>query len=262
MNKTYELLEGLLADAEKLDYNKNSDLDKIRKRAEMIVKKAFGKETEYVDKLTKIRFSPSITYSGMSPSVYYSSFQNGKNQLVNLINVMLEDLSLSEIINTEDNLLKTNPLLLKNIFIVHGHNEEMKQSTARFLEKVGLTPIILHERPNKGRTIIEKFTDYSDVNFAVILLSADDVAFPKTESIENAKFRARQNVILELGFFLGKIGRENVVVLHEQVENLEIPSDYQGILYVPYDNSGNWKLSIAKELKAIGYEIDGNKLLE
>ena len=138
----------------------------------------------------------------------------------------------------------------------------MKQSSARFLEKIDLRPIILHEQPNKGKTIIEKFNDYSNVSFAIVLLSADDVAFSKNEKVENASFRARQNVIFELGFFIGKIGRECVVVLHEQVDNFEIPSDYQGVLYIPYDNSGNWKLSVAKELKAIGYKIDGNKLLE
>jgi predicted nucleotide-binding protein len=138
----------------------------------------------------------------------------------------------------------------------------MKQSSARFIEKIDLKPIILHEQANKGKTIIEKFTDYSNVSFAVVLLSADDIAYNKNDKFENASFRARQNVIFELGFFIGKIGRESVVVLHEMVENFEIPSDYNGVLYIPYDSSGNWKLSIAKELKAIGYKIDGNKLLE
>ena len=263
MNKqSYKLLESLLTDSDNLTY-KDGKLDITKKRAEMIVKKVFGTETDYVKKLNKIRYSPSIVFSGMDGSLYNSSFQYGKEQLVNLINVMLEDVSLSMSFKDENVGAKEQVgELSANIFLVHGHNEEMKQSTARFIEKIGLKPIILHEQPNRGRTIIEKFTDYSDVGFAIILLSADDVAFKKSENVKSGKFRARQNVILELGFFLGKIGRENVLVLHEQADNFEIPSDYQGVLYEPYDTGGNWKLSIAKELKASGYNIDGNKLLE
>jgi len=259
-NKT-TLLKSLLSEAEALSYNDNN-LDKIIKRADMLVKKIFGITSDYIEKLKKIRFSPSIAWSGMSDSIYYNSFNSGKSELINLINVMLEDLSLTEFIELPPATESKNSILSENIFIVHGHNEEMKQSSARFLEKIDLKPVILHEQANKGKTIIEKFTDFSNVSFAIVLLSADDIAFNKNEKSEQAKFRARQNVILELGFFLGKIGRENVVVLHEQVENFEIPSDYQGVLYIPYDPNGNWKLSVAKELKAVGFKIDGNKLLE
>ena len=263
MNKqSYDLLESLLKEAQELEY-KDGKLDKTTKRAEMIAKKVFGANTEYVDKLNAIRYSPSIVFSGMDRSIYNSHFQSGKQQLVNIISVMMEDISLSmpdEISNTST--IEQPENKSSSIFLVHGHNEEMKQATARFIEKIGLKPIILHEQPNRGRTIIEKFTDYANVGFAVVLLSADDVAFEKSENIKSGKLRARQNVILELGFFLGKIGRQNVLVLHEQVENFEIPSDYQGVLYEPYDLNGNWKLAIAKELKASGYKIDGNKLLE
>ena len=263
MKNKIELLQTLKADAEKLNYD-DKNLDKVLERAEMLVKKIFGIKTEYVKKINSIDFYPSIVVSGMDRGVYHKRFEGGKKELLNLINVMLEDLSLGEILENSDIKTEVDKIqtLSDKIFIVHGHNEEMKQSSARFLEKIDLKPIILHEQPNKGRTIIEKFSDYSDVSFAVILISADDVAYAKNDKIENANFRARQNVILELGFFLGKIGRENVVVIYEDGENIEIPSDYQGVLYVPYDKNGNWKLAIAKELKAIGYKIDGNKLLE
>jgi predicted nucleotide-binding protein len=261
MSNKIQLIESLLKDANDLSYN-DGNIDKVIKRSEMISKKVFGDKTEYIAKLNKIRFSPSIIYSGMSDNLYHSSFASGKTELVNLFNVMLEDLNLSEVLETNEKAEIDKSELSKNIFIVHGHNEEMKQSSARFIEKIDLKPIILHEQANKGKTIIEKFTDYSNVSFAVVLLSADDIAYNKNDKFENASFRARQNVIFELGFFIGKIGRESVVVLHEMVENFEIPSDYNGVLYIPYDSSGNWKLSIAKELKAIGYKIDGNKLLE
>ncbi|WP_462248364.1 TIR domain-containing protein [Ekhidna sp.] len=146
------------------------------------------------------------------------------------------------------------------IFIVHGHNEGMKEGVARFVEKLGFNGIILHEQPNEGKTIIEKFTKYSDVGFAIVLLSADDFGFKKDQASDRAKLRARQNVIMELGYFLGKIGREKVVALHETVKNFEFPSDYSGVLYIPYGD--NWKVDLAKELKAAGFQIDMNKIFE
>jgi len=148
------------------------------------------------------------------------------------------------------------------IFIVHGHDEEMKQTVARTLEKLGLKPIILHEQPNQGRTIIKKFTDYANnVSFAVILLSPDDKGYRKDQSSEASKFRARQNVILELGYFLGKLGRNNVAALFKNDPNFELPTDYEGVLYTPFDNSSRWQLDLIQELKSAGYNVDANKLV-
>ena len=147
----------------------------------------------------------------------------------------------------------------KKVFIVHGHNNEVKESVARFIEKLQLEAIILHEQPNKGRTIIEKFVEYSDVSFAVILLTADDVGAKKSDSDIKLIPRARQNVILELGYFLGRLGREKVFVLYEN--GVEIPSDYQGVIFEQLDNKNNWKFSLAKELKEAEFEIDLNKVL-
>lgn len=147
------------------------------------------------------------------------------------------------------------------IFIVHGHDEEIKQATARMLERLDLEAIILHEQPNKGKTIIEKFTEYSDVGFAVVLLTPDDVGRSYKTPSETEKFRARQNVILELGYFLGKLGRNRVFVLFREQENFEMPSDYNGVIYTPYDNGNLWAFALAKELKEAHYAIDVNKIL-
>lgn len=146
----------------------------------------------------------------------------------------------------------------RTIFIVHGHDEAAKQSVARFLEKLDLKPLILHEQPNKGRTIIEKFEDYSDVGFAVILLTPDDEGYKKDKP-EEAKPRARQNVIFELGFFIGKLGRKNVCALYK--EGVELPSDFQGVLYEPMDPGEGWHMKLAREIKHSGIEIDMNKVL-
>ncbi len=152
---------------------------------------------------------------------------------------------------------------MKNrIFIVHGHNDKMKFEMARSIEKMGLKSIILHEQPNGGRTIIEKFTDYSDVGFAVVLLSPDDLGYKSNSKPESAQFRARQNVILELGYFLGKLGRNHVVVFYMPEKNFEMPSDFSGVLYIPFDEAGKWQFDLVRELKSCGYTIDANKLIE
>lgn len=147
------------------------------------------------------------------------------------------------------------------IFIVHGHDEGMKEAVARILEKLNLEPIILHEQADRGATIIEKFEKYSEnISFAIALLSPDDKGHEKTQDPQSARYRARQNVILELGYFIGRLGRENVFALLRQEENFEFPSDIFGRLYTPYDSSGYWKNKLAKELEAAGYEIDFGKL--
>jgi len=146
----------------------------------------------------------------------------------------------------------------KRIFVVHGHDNEIKETTARFLEKLDLKPIILHEQINKGKTIIEKFEEYSDVSFAVILMTPDDVGKANNEDSELST-RARQNVIFELGYFLGKLGRKNVAALVKG--NIEIPSDYSGILFTGIDPHGQWKMRLATEIKASGIEVDLNKII-
>jgi len=145
----------------------------------------------------------------------------------------------------------------EKVFIVHGHSNEVKLDVARTIEKLGLTPIILHEQPNSGKTVIEKFEKHSEVGYAIVLLTGDDYGNVKTNDKSNP--RARQNVILELGFFIGKLGRNKVCPLYEK--GVELPSDMSGILYTEIDSKGHWKISVAKELKAAGYKIDVNDII-
>lgn len=145
----------------------------------------------------------------------------------------------------------------KQIFIVHGHNNEVKIDVARTLEKLGLNPIVLHEQPNVGRTIIEKFEEHSNVGFAIVLLTNDDLGSSGMDG--DLKARARQNVILELGYFIGKLGRRRVCPLY--VKGVELPSDLHGMLYVEFDDPGHWRIKLAKELKAAGYDIDVNRII-
>lgn len=145
-----------------------------------------------------------------------------------------------------------------NVFIVHGHDSLAKLELARTLERLKLNAIVLHEQPNEGKTIIEKFErDASKVGFAVALLTPDDIGHPKGKPDE-AKSRARQNVVLELGFFSGALGRSNVCVLYKG--NVEIPSDYLGVIYIEMDDGGVWRFALAKELKQAGLPVDLNNL--
>jgi predicted nucleotide-binding protein len=152
-----------------------------------------------------------------------------------------------------------NHITSNRVFLVHGHNELAIHETARFLEKIDLTVIILREQSNSGRTIIEKFLDFSDVGFSVVLLTGDDRGGTHETPYDKQKKRPRQNVILELGFFLGKLGRKRVCALYEK--GVEIPSDYDGVIFVPLDKNGAWHLSLARELKAAGLSIDLNKAI-
>jgi predicted nucleotide-binding protein len=147
----------------------------------------------------------------------------------------------------------------RNVFVVHGRDNAAKETVARFLERLGLRAIILHEQPNKGATLIEKFEANSDVGFAVVLLTPDDIGGVATEPAKMAA-RARQNVVLELGYFIGKLGRQRVCALY--MEGVEIPSDFQGVVYVPYDEGEGWRLKLATELRAAGMEVDLKLVLD
>ena len=129
---------------------------------------------------------------------------------------------------------------------------------ARFLENLELEPVILQEQPNEGRTIIEKFEEYAQVGFAVILCTPDDVGALATEQAQ-LKPRPRQNVLLEWGFFLGLIGRGRVCALVKG--DVEIPSDYSGVVYIQMDDSQGWQFQLLRELHKAGLPVDANRLL-
>lgn len=146
----------------------------------------------------------------------------------------------------------THETSFDKVFIVHGHDGELKQSVARLIEKQSLNAVILSEQANKGKTIIEKFEENSDVSGAICLFTADDFGRAKNDSTELP--RARQNVVFEAGYFMGKLSRSRVVIIAEK--GVELPSDMQGIVYT---DKANWEIDVLKEMKAMGYSIDFNK---
>lgn len=148
------------------------------------------------------------------------------------------------------------PRIGDRIFIVHGHGGDTKLQVAEFVERVtGERPVILHEQADSGRTIIEKFEEHaSEAGFAIILLTADDQG--KAKGATRLNPRARQNVVLEFGYFMAKLGRGRVVALHEA--GVELPSDVIGVLYKSL--AGNWHTELAREIKAAKIDVDFSKL--
>jgi predicted nucleotide-binding protein len=144
------------------------------------------------------------------------------------------------------------------VFVVHDEDDEAKNSVATFIEKLGLKAVILHEQPNAGQKIIEKFERNAVISgYAVVILTSDDVGASK-EDTDDAKFRARQNVMLELGYFCGALGRKRVSVLEK--EGVDIPSDFLGISCTLFDPGGDWQLSLARDMKSAGLSFDANRI--
>jgi CheY-like chemotaxis protein len=147
--------------------------------------------------------------------------------------------SMDDIANIIETKLKSARVPTKpNVFIVHGHNDALKYELKNYLQNtLGFPePFILHEQPNLGRTLIQKFEDYAYYsNLAFVLLTPDD-KLASSDATNDEKRRARQNVILELGFFLGNLGRETgrIILLH--VGPLDLPSDLSGVTYIDVSN--------------------------
>ena len=211
--------------------------------------------------LIKIFNKDSIEYKNFSeisftPGVWSSNTDEWDEEDIEYCKKGLEKCkviltSFLETIN-ENNLCSKTEKNFNKVFIVHGHDETLKLSVARAIEKQGLEAIILSEQSNRGQTIIEKFESNSNVGGAVCLFTADDLG--RSKKTQEDKFRARQNVVFEAGYFIGKLGRSNVILLVS--DEVEVPSDLSGVVYT---NDKNWQFEMLKELKLMGYSIDLNK---
>lgn len=152
-----------------------------------------------------------------------------------------------------------SPAISNKVFVVHGHDNELKNDVERFIHEIGLEPIVLHRQVDGGATVIEKIEANSDVGYAFILLTPDEYAYTQDqqaleESHRHIELRARPNVIFEFGYFVGKLGRNKVCCLHKG--DVVVPSDISGLVYKKVDSSiENQAYAIIKELKAAGYKL-------
>ena len=182
---------------------------------------------------------------------------DGKIHRLDSIIERIELIPVSSLAQNDDRKSPSKSFDKSKIFIVHGHDNEAKLEVARFVEKIGFTPIILHEQASGSKTIIEKIEAYSDVGFGVVLYTPCDVGAINVDT-PSLRGRARQNVVFEHGFLIGKLGRKNVCPLVKG--DVETPNDISGIVYTSMD-SGSWQIELAKELRAAGYPVDMNKVI-
>ena len=255
-----EKIQQIIAEIDKL-ISIGCDADSVefktwKNKAELFIDRKYGPESLDYKQFKRIKFY-TIDLSeinGWGKSIdHVKECQEGLLIAKGKFEEYLDDIK--ENTNEEQSKVLLQQYNYKRIFIVHGHDGELRESVARVIEKQGIEAIILAEQANQGKTIIEKFENYSDVGGAVCLFTADDLGKKNAEKEDHS--RARQNVVFEAGYFMGKLGRDHIVILAD--EDVELPSDLSGVVYT---NTDNWQFNLLKELKAMGYQIDTNKLLE
>ena len=243
----------------KLEQGSN-EFKKWHRNTRVAIEKTFLNEPLKIKDFSKIRYSPWAITEGTPDHEFQRSYVRGLGTARAMLESMIEeveeywddeDQEPKSYINSTSRRMNTN-----EIFVIHGRDNETKETIARFLEQLDLKPVILHEQSNQGRTIIEKFEQYAQVGFAVALLTPDDVGSLQ-EDAWNPKSRARQNVIFEFGYFIGRLGRKRVCALTKG--DVEIPSDYAGVVYISLDDAGGWKNNLIKELKGAGIDVDANR---
>ena len=252
----YEKLKGIIDEIDVLISkgvtSSDSDFQAWKTKAERFLIKQYGKDGLEYQKFIQTRFSLMVFTSGIPHSRFIETCRNGLKTTKAVFLTYLSEMEEDAVVQQPQIVSNTN-LTYSKVFVVHGHDGELKQAVARIIEKQGIEAIILSEQANKGRTIIEKFEDYSDVGGAICLFTADDYGRAKADKTDNT--RARQNVVLETGYFMGKLGRSHVVLLADK--GIEMPSDLSGVVYT---DIGKWEIDLLKELKAMGYTVDFNKL--
>lgn len=209
-----------------------------------------------------VPMNPSFSWQVESLRSRLSTKLNALHSLAERLDLIPEPIDASNVNQPKLENGSGNRTIRNRVFVVHGRDEEAKAIVARFLENCNLIPIILHEQADRGRTIIEKFEQEADVHFAVVLLTPDDRGGIKYASDEQThaslKDRARQNVVFELGYFLGRLGRGNVCALLRGP--VELPSDINGVIYTSMAADDGWKLKLAKELRSAGFDMDLNSV--
>jgi predicted nucleotide-binding protein len=244
-----EKLDALEAQIKEAADGQPENFNLWRQKTGVVLRNVLGDANQLYENFEKIHYSLQVYTSGTPDSEFEKAKQRGVRQAV----AVLEAAKLEVEMSGGAPEPTSGRVLGQTVFVVHGHGDARKHETARVLAKLtGNEPIILHEQANGGKTLIEKFEkNAEDVGYAVVLATRDDMGRANGETEEHP--RARQNVVFELGFFFGRLGRERVAVLYE--EDVELPSDTDGIAYIPLVGDG-WKLGLARELDAAGIGVD------
>lgn len=249
----FEILLQLCETADELSKkyisSSSPDFKAWKTKADRLLIRRFGEDSYEFNSFNKIRYSLSIFASSTPESAFVDACADGLRKAKAVLETYLDEFSAEGETGSTANVGDYS-----KVFIVHGHNGELRERVARIIERQGLTAVILNEQSNQGKTIIEKLEIEGDAAGAVCLFTADDEGRAQAE--QSAKPRARQNVVFEAGYFIGRLGRENVAILVDK--GIEIPSDLQGVVYT---GSDNWEFGLLKGLKSMGYSIDFNKIV-
>jgi predicted nucleotide-binding protein len=230
------------------------EFDTWEQNVKLVLADYYGFPSPAASAFDRIWFSPGAYYPGQPVAEFVEARERGLQEASGFIGSRIEEIS-DMLPGQPAILVPAVPSSSKSIFVVHGHDSGTKETVARFLTKIDLEPIILHEQADMGRTLIEKFEHHSSgASCAVILLTPDDECI----SSNKPEKRARQNVVFELGFFVGKLGRNRTFALKKS--GVVLPSDMQGLIYIDLD-SPDWMTKLAREFRAAGIPFDVAKVL-
>ena len=237
--------------------NGSSKFTEWRRDTRVAIAYAFGESSHQVKEFEDISFFPFV----VAERYYQEAYVRGLYTAAATLRSMMKEIHENwEDESREPYHLETpetlQPVNTNRVFVVHGRDHGTRDAVARFLEKLGLEVMILEEQPNRGRTVIEKFEEHVHGDFAIALLTPDDVGGLSDSELQP---RARQNVIFEFGYCIGKFGRDRVLALIKEAP--EIPSDYSGVLYIQIDESGGWQMRLIREMNSAGFNIDANLAL-
>jgi len=250
-------LKRLIRELSTLTYNYgnlSNSLTSYKDRAKIIVESIWP-DSDYLSQIENLSSESAFDYV-----LKGDGFNERKTALINLLEVIVDDIEMNFQLtasNLSNDLVVSGQSKFDKVFIVHGHDDLAKTEVARFIEKLGFRPIILHEQVNSGMTIIEKIETYTDVGFGIVLYTPCDEGAKRGQEGE-LKPRARQNVILEHGYLMGKLKRNRVCALVKG--DIELPTDISGIVYTEMDARKAWQIEVAKEMRGAGYPIDMNRL--
>ena len=249
--KAKKKIQARITEGEQLLYTSEDHEDRLRayeswsEYNETLLASLFDGNTEYINYK---RFTRSVIESPLSPSAY-----TRVRDSISSLERIYEELDLYEEYSEPTN--ATQHSFGNDIFIVHGRDDGAKDSVARVVsEDLELKPIILQEQPDKGDTVIEKLERCSsNVGYAIALVTPDDIGALKNKENDDLNPRARQNVVFELGYFIGKLGRERVCLLLK--DQVELPSDIGGIVYIYMDPNSGWKAKLHQNIRVVIKEI-------
>jgi predicted nucleotide-binding protein len=254
--RAIELLNQQITDAA----NGNpANFDEWLNKTEVVVRSVFGDASPIHRRLDSVRYSPSIWVEGTDFAPYRRA---GVLEAVSVLEAAKFEIEIGTDAATSAATENTSPETTTRVFIVHGHDNARKFELASWLQNItGEQPVILHQQPNGGQVLIEKLEEHGGgAGFAVVLLTGDDVGRAKDFDPSDDQARARQNVVFEMGFFFGLIGRSRVAVLYEP--EVELPGDINGLVYTELDAAGGWKPKLASELDRAGIRVDWAKLAQ